>query len=90
MKNRTQVKEDLVELAESTLRVSKMSLEALEVLIPDSSAKDLNTLYNNSLKNHKSLIDQILSIEKEEREERINQMSESNTDLDLSRYNLES
>lgn len=90
MHTREELKEKLMNLAEETLEVSKESLSALRVLIPEASVKDLNTLYNNSLKNHKIVLDQILSIEQEEREERINAMKELDLqEVDLSKYELE-
>ncbi|MDX1371139.1 MAG: hypothetical protein R3321_01640 [Nitrososphaeraceae archaeon] len=89
MIDRTQLKEELLELAEDTLATSKESLTALRALIPESSVKDLNTLYNNSLKNHKTLLSQILEIEKQEREEKIHDYNETHKSVDLSKYNLE-
>ncbi len=90
MDTRDELKKELIELAEDTLATSKESLAALRALIPEAPMKDLNTLYNNSLKNHKNVLDQILAIEKQEREERINAMKELNLqNVDLSKYDLE-
>ncbi|MDX1373106.1 MAG: hypothetical protein R3321_11580 [Nitrososphaeraceae archaeon] len=90
MTTRDKLKRELIELAETTLETSKQSLEALKALIPEAPMKDLNTLYNNSLKNHKVVLSQILMIEKEEREERINrEMEKDAPEVDFSKYDLE-